>query len=364
MASFNNGINFRLNNQYLLKNLNQQKAEEKAEQVIEQKIEAQQPQVEQPKVSSKDVLAFMEANAVQNAPKAQDTENVAPKQATSGARTETTEEVDEYGNKTVTIKAYDSEGNLETVSVEKYDKNGILMSYAEEYYSDGRITSRMIELYDENSKCISQHDYEYDKNGNIIRERISRIEEDGFLYQAEDHKYKYDEQGNLLQEDIRLYHNQGRLYSRVIKEYNNGNLISEEIIEYNEPFRDVVSKTKTYFDENGRVTKEERIKTDADGKVTKMTVEFEYTRDRGVNKTTTVVNEDGSKAVTKEKQDRSGKVTSKVTYIYDKKGNLQRTIVEVGEEENKPSDNIGLKTIDISTMKLQTKSLKANFFKQ
>ena len=87
----NNGIN-RFNFPTQLRKINNPpKVEEKTEEKpVEQKVETQKQQVEQPKVSSAEVLsrlAEIQKDAVVNAPKTQAPENVAPKQASEGART-------------------------------------------------------------------------------------------------------------------------------------------------------------------------------------------------------------------------------------------------------------------------------------
>ena len=77
-----------------------------------------------------------------------------------------------------------------------------------------------------------------------------------------------------------------------------------------------------------------------------------------MNKTTTVENPDGTSSVTEEKQDRKGKVTSKVTYYYDKDGNLVKTVVEVEDKTNK--NKVDPSKINLSGSRIDLGNFKKN----
>ena len=127
MTSLNGGIynfrNFRPNAE-LQKNL-KQKPEDNSNGVADPKVAEAQEQDGSNVVSSTKVLKELEELAAiqRGAVKTQAPENVAPKQNASGARTETTEELDENGNKIVITKKYDNAGRLVS---ETYYKNGVL----------------------------------------------------------------------------------------------------------------------------------------------------------------------------------------------------------------------------------------------
>ena len=160
---FNNGINrFNLSPAQLKRINNQPKAEEKKEEKPAEKLEAQKQQIEPHKVSSAEVLNIlseMQKDAVVNTPKTRATEGVALKQSSSGARTETTEEVDENGNKTVTTKEYNKYGELLKEVIEKYDKDGDflgkeIITYYRNYKGD--IYKKVTEVYDKSGNLIEE----------------------------------------------------------------------------------------------------------------------------------------------------------------------------------------------------------------
>lgn len=303
---FNNGINKFDLSQAQFKKVNQLKAKEKTEKPVEQKVEAQKQQVEQPKVPSRDVLAFLEANPVQNAPKTQAPENVASAESGNTVSTRTywknnckyviTTEYNEKGQEIKTVtEIYNTEGELIELDTRflEYNEEGQVTKYYGEInkYSDGIATE----------KIVFEELYAYEK-GTYGPDSVNTV-----LISSIYTNYKYDSQG------------------RVIKEEKTETDADDNI---------TTTTTEYRYDSQGRLSMEESVREDADGNISKSTTVYENTP-FGMNKTTTVVNKKGEKAVTKEMQDRRGNVTSKVTYIYDKRGKLIRTIVEVEEKSNK-----------------------------
>lgn len=173
---------------------------------------------------------------------------------------------------------YDEKGNR--IRLISRNINGSLRDFLDyEYDENGRLTREVARRYD--GTAYNCCDYEYDENGKVTR-RIQRRESDGTAFNCYD--YQYDKNGNQIMKAF--YDAKGNLGEYTTKEFDDkGNLTH---LHKHDKYSKVVDEITDYeYDEKGNITLEK------------------ITKDSSV-----VVYE----------------------HIYDKKGNLDRKIIHVGNQ--------------------------------
>ena len=107
------------------------------------------------------------------------------------------------------------------------------------------------------------YSYKYDQNGNCIKEY--EVYGDGTKRVVFD--YKYDSQNKLIKKRyILTTHKQSCVNSDTEYTYDDGKLVYSKTISYSSYGNDT-SKTNYYYDEFGRLVKQECTSVDADGNV-------------------------------------------------------------------------------------------------
>lgn len=175
-----------------------------------------------------------------------------------------TQEIVHYSDENYMSIIKDSAGNLVEVQKVFEDKENQVSTH-ENIYSDGA-SSRYIEKDFENGGRQSAH-LCFDKDGNLVEKTISEYDAKG-----NSSILTYDKDGNLVEKTISeydskgngstvTYNKDGNVTSKIVSEFDENTKI-KTTIEYSDDGNTVQYKNLYYFDEMGRIIKNEFYNSD------------------------------------------------------------------------------------------------------